>query len=634
MPTISFTRLLLLILLAALHTACTSDSKKSVDDVVSDAVSQSSRGDLADTGSPEYYIRLASEAEGEERQQYLLKAAELLIKRGDISLAESQLRHLQPDQLEHNKQIQIKLLAARIALANDNPVQAIELLPPMDLLNMGQQIDAAGITADAYHKLGYHMQAVITRVEIEHLIEADDLREQNHEAIWLALSSMPEIELNRQRSADLNIQGWLDLAQRLRRAQTSHNRLQQSILDWGTQYPNHPVSNAFIDNIIDLHLANRRAAEHIAVMLPLQGRYRAVSEAIRSGFLSAHFDNDNEQKPHIRFYDTADPNTSFNMLYQRALLEGARTIVGPLDKTAINQLAQNNALDVPVLTLNYAEDPLSQASNLFQFGLLPEDEAHQAAELAIRDGKKRAVILSPATAWGNRLQYAFSTRFRQLGGKIVSTQSYNPDKDDYSKPIQKMFNIDQSNRRHRDLQNLLDTKLKFTPYRRQDVDMIFLAATSRAARGIMPAFKFHHAGKLPVYATSHVYTGQHNRNADSDLNGIIFCDLPWIITSKHKLKRDFSENWPEHSSFTRLFAMGLDAYHLVHNLNYLQNNQYARFPGETGNLYLDENGRIHRDLVWAQFRKGLPIYLEPHQAPVTAPAITPPGIGDSIEEHT
>ena len=40
---------------------------------------------------------------------------------------------------------------------------------------------------------------------------------------------------------------------------------------------------------------------------------------------------------------------------------------------------------------------------------------------------------------------------------------------------------------------------------------------------------FQYAGDLPVYATSHLYTGTNNPTQDQDLNGIRFCETPWLL---------------------------------------------------------------------------------------------------------
>ena len=604
---------LIAICLISLLTACATGPEKSVDEIISDAVRaqpDSPQEAQPDEMSAEDYIGLASESSGKQREAYLLKAAELLYERGDLRLAESQLQTLDAETSARSRQHQINLLAAKIALANKNPRQALELLPALDELPQAQYIEARKISADANLDLGYPLEAVRIRVDLERFLQTPDEKDKNHEAIWAALQRTPDSSLNASPSDNATIRGWIDLARQLRSAQTDINAMQDRILDWGTRYPNHPVSNVFISRLLDEYQQSYTPATSIAVMLPMQGQYKSVSDAIQGGILTAWYKQNSMEKPLLRFYDTSDENYSFYELYQQAILDGASYIIGPLDKTSINKLAQEGNLDVPILTLNYAENPLSISDNLFQFGLLPEDEARQVAELAIRDNHTTAAVLVPDSDWGRRLLEAFTQRFEELGGSVLTTQQYPTNVDDYSRQIRALFNLDDSYARLRDLEHILGTKLNFMPYRRQDLDMIFLAATHRAARGIIPALKFHHAGDLPVYATSHVYSGSLDRNADRDLDGVIFCDLPWTLTSNNVYKTSFDSTWKDQRVYTRLFALGVDAYNIVQNLKYMQAHDYARFSGETGNISVDANQRLHRELLWAQFKNGVPVYLD------------------------
>ena len=601
------------ICLIALLSACTTGPEKSVDEIISDAVrSQTDEAMEAqpDEMSAEDYIGLASESSGKQREQYLLKAAELLIQRGDLRMAESQLQTLDAETGARSQQHQISLLAAKIALANENPRQAIELLPPLKQLPLPQYIEAKQITADANLELGYHLAAVRIRVDLDHYLGTEADKEKNHEAIWAALQRTPEISLHPSKVDNKTTRGWIELARELRMAQTDASVMQERILDWGTRYPAHPVSNLFIENLLIEYQTTYATAASIAIMLPMQGKHKAVTDAIQGGIVTAWYKQASTEKPLLRFYDTSDESVSFNELYQKAILDGASYIIGPLDKTSINKLAQESNLDVPILTLNYAENPFSLPDNLYQFGLLPEDEARQVAELAIRDNHTTAAVLVPDSDWGRRLQVAFTRRFEELGGSVLTIQHYPTNVDDYSRQLKMLFNLDDSEARHKDLQHVLGTKLNFMPYRRQDIDMIFLAATHRAARGIIPALKFHHAGDLPVYATSHVYSGYLDKNADRDLNGVIFCDLPWILTSDNIFKKNFNVTWKDQRAYTRLFALGVDAFNIIQNLRYLQSHDYARFSGETGNISMDENLRLHRELLWAQFKNGVPVHLD------------------------
>jgi len=598
--------------------ACAPATKKSLDEAALETVRNvpvATPAKDTDKDSPEHHILLARESTGNIRQQHLLKAAELLYEQGDIASAKDQLQAIDSTGTGYIRQAQIQLLAAKIALANQSPALALELIPEGIQLGPYQHLVASEIKAQAHVALGHPMEAVKILVAIDPSFTTEKEREKNHTAIFAALSTLPTVRLNNETSNDLVIKGWLDLARIMRNAQTNISRLQNDILDWGTQYTHHPVSNIFINRLLNEYLKDYTPAVNVAVILPMQGPLLATAEAIKSGFLSAYYhDSFSENRPAINFYDSSN-NVDFMDLYEQAILEGAKFVVGPLDKNVINYLAQQDALDVPVLTLNYAEDPDSVTSNLFQFGLLPEDEARQVAELAIRDKKMNAAVLVPESEWGNRLSTAFRQRYEELGGTVLSTQQFTTNISDFSRPIKKLFNLQQSKARHRRISNMLGTELKFSPYRRQDIEMIFLAATHRSGRSIIPAFKFHHAGDLPVYATSHVYTGTIDRSADSDLNGLMFVDIPWTLVSDSELRKTFSSNWPELQEYTRLFALGIDSYHIMRNLNYLQNHEYARFSGETGNIYMDANRRLHRELIWARFRNGKPRYID-----TTAPA--------------
>ncbi|HEY7884272.1 MAG TPA: penicillin-binding protein activator, partial [Cellvibrionaceae bacterium] len=141
---------------------------------------------------------------------------------------------------------------------------------------------------------------------------------------------------------------------------------------------------------------------------------------------------------------------------------------------------------------------------------------------------------------------------------------------------------------------------EFEPRRRQDVDMIFLIATPAEARQIKPTLAFHYAGDVPVYATSQIYTGQIS-TTDSDLNGIRFNTLPWQFDHTRPEKQLLSQHSQVPIAFIPLQAMGVDAYHLYPRLPQLHRLGRARLFGATGNLSLNAQGQVKRELIWARF---------------------------------
>jgi len=119
---------------------------------------------------------------------------------------------------------------------------------------------------------------------------------------------------------------------------------------------------------------------------------------------------------------------------------------------------------------------------------------------------------------------------------------------------------------------------------------------------------------LPVFATSHIFTGKINAQMDRDMNGVFFGDMPWVLPSEthHKeLKKQIVKLWPNASEkYARLYALGIDAYNMIPSLNKLIAYRSEFYQGETGNLYLDDNNRIHRRLLWLGFKRGVPEILD------------------------
>ncbi|MEC8429318.1 MAG: penicillin-binding protein activator, partial [Pseudomonadota bacterium] len=158
----------------------------------------------------------------------------------------------------------------------------------------------------------------------------------------------------------------------------------------------------------------------------------------------------------------------------------------------------------------------------------------------------------------------------------------------------------------RQLRAILNQHMEFEPRRRQDVDMIFLISRHDDARQIKPTLDFHYASDLPVYASSHIYAGKNDKKRDRDLNGIRFTTLPWFFEAgNHPEKALIEQQTKTAPSYQRLYALGVDSYHLYPRLPQLETIQGARLYGATGSLALDNQRRVEREQIWAQMRGGV-----------------------------
>jgi uncharacterized protein len=151
--------------------------------------------------------------------------------------------------------------------------------------------------------------------------------------------------------------------------------------------------------------------------------------------------------------------------------------------------------------------------------------------------------------------------------------------------------------------------VKFTAIRRHDFDNIFLVTDSVEGRQIRPLLTFYYVSKIPIYSTSSIYRGIKNAHDDQDLNGINFCDAPFIINPTQKMRKQqqlLTTLWGnDFQEYARLYALGADAYHMTLNLERMQTLPEFPWAGNTGNLSLDEQQQFHRQLPCGVFSDGL-----------------------------
>ena len=170
-----------------------------------------------------------------------------------------------------------------------------------------------------------------------------------------------------------------------------------------------------------------------------------------------------------------------------------------------------------------------------------------------------------------------------------------------------MLKIDESEARGKSLATVLRQPVEFEAQRRNDIDVIFLAARPRQGRLIKPQLRFFDAGEVPVYATSQLYSGKPDSRADRDLNNI---NLPLSPIQLKRVQASGDTPLESETPSRRLgqmdtfFGLGSDAINLLPYMELLANNPGLAYPGETGKLAIASRGTIARTLEWVRFRNG------------------------------
>jgi hypothetical protein len=181
----------------------------------------------------------------------------------------------------------------------------------------------------------------------------------------------------------------------------------------------------------------------------------------------------------------------------------------------------------------------------------------------------------------------------------VETWQYTPETD-LSEGVRQLLHASESAARVRPTTRVSSEDNAYK--RRHDFDVLILIAYPSKARQIMPLLRYYFAGDVPVYATSSVYSGTENTSRDRDLNGVIFCDMPWVFT--HQLGQE--HHWAEQlNSYNRLYALGMDSFALATQLNQLLLFPAVGINDQSGIIYLTKDHKLSRILVFGQFRQGV-----------------------------
>jgi len=547
------------------------------------------------------------------KTDYQLRIIELYMQNNEIEKALLERQKLISTPGNIAVDVRLQLIDAELALKQGRTYQALRQVPKLDAAQSENiQARILQLRAIGLLDIGNAVLSIKLRIQRTPLLADYADIEINQQEIWNTLSHLSEKTLgsllltSSNTGGNTSFHGWLELAQLSRKTKLRPNALLMVINEWSEKYAGHPATDVFITRLLEDAKSAYLKPQKVAVLLPFKGRLSKAAEAIRDGFLTAYY-NDPDEKPDISFIDSGKDFYSFEQQFDNAIENGADVIIGPLDKSLVTELSRNGDLDVPTLTLNYGEQHSGITENLFQFGLLPEDEVRNSASLAILNGLHRAIILTPNNSWGKRLATAFATSFNLQGGQVIDVEYFEPKANDFSHSIKRLLNLDSSQSRRKILQRVLDKNVEFQPRRRQDADVIFIGASARQARLIKPQLKFHHAANIPVYATSQISTGVVDPQTDRDMDNIIYVDMPWTLEKDQDFYyQQIYSIWPKQLSvYSRLYALGIDAYHLIPHLKRLHKNTNERLPGRTGKLFIDETQRVHRELIPAKFLKGI-----------------------------
>ena len=497
-------------------------------------------------------------------------------------------------------------LQARIAYIRGKPGEALALLASLEYpgMNGGQRYRILTLKRHISEMQGNYLESARLGDQVLRLAPTADAPPLKRQ-IWrdLQRTGTAQLEQAAAQAGDIQWQEWLQLAL-LTRAPLAAQL--QNLPLWWQNNSRHPAANPLPGGLAYL-INTPPTLQKVAVILPLSGRLAPAGRAVRDGYLASYYASRESGGPQ---YDILvldqDSYGSASVAYDVALSQGASIVVGPLSKEAVAELGSRADRSIPVLALNRmdAEDAVIQGgSAMVQFALAPEDEARDIAALAFGQGARSALIIRPQGEWGSKVAQALLERWQTLGGAIANSVTYSG-REDYSASVKEALGIPASEHRAQAVRDILATEVESNARRRQDIDVVFLLSSNGAeARSLKPLLAFHYAGSLPVYAISSIYSGIPDPR-DRDLDGINFVETPWLLGASPELKDAIAAGRTGTQSYTRLNALGADAFLVQSQFRQLQAGADALLRGNTGLLTMNPQLQIQRELLLTTFDGG------------------------------
>ncbi len=552
------------------------------------------RGNYKEAASA--YSKLArSNRDARPRLQVL--SAQAWREEGDYTQMKTALKGVQRRGLDRDNALLLDLLEAELALNSGDAATALSLLV-VDVKTVAPRLQPGfyELRARALALNKDYADAARERALLNDLLEPLEQAANEHELKNLLSQLSPESQRELQRALGKGdpLLKWLS------GARTGE-------------------SGSFADALSDTHSASaaadlsqieRTPIRKIALVLPSSGALAPAAKAVMDGVMSAYFSDTNPDRPEIVLIDSGTTPESAAAAIEAAVQTGADRVLGPFQRDQVTYLFAQARLGVPMLALNFANANVLPPKGSLQMALLPEEEAAAAAIRMHARGLQRITILASDDDFGKRAAGAFEAKLVALGGSVGERAFFPPAATDQASAIRTALGVSESQARIAMVRSIVGIPVSAQASRRYDLDGLFLAARPAQARMLVPQLKLYDADDWPMLATSHIYAGSPSPGVDRDIDGVEFCDAPWIFGTAN------SEGIPPRSSVSgmasasgaggRLFAYGIDAYRVLGYLEWLEMHPEQAINGAIGRLSADSRGSIRRQPGWAKMVSGSP----------------------------
>ncbi|MDP8051251.1 penicillin-binding protein activator [Pasteurella atlantica] len=523
--------------------------------------------------SSEFYVnKMVHSKDAETKQSYRLLAIRQLLNENKVVEAKNMFKRLVI--LVDAQRIEYKLLTAKLMAMEHKNIEVNYSLKAISLsqLSHSQTKRYYNVLVKIAENKKNIIEAVRMRILLEKYLTNIPEYQQNNNNIWALLRSANKQMLSQTdiKSGEYSLAGWLSLIELYNDNLGAPEVLPQAINNWKMQYPNHSASKVLPTELKAITTFKQTTFDNIALLLPLSGDLQFLGDIIQQGFNDAR---GTEDMTTVNIFDTSAE--SLSSLIQKAQESGAQAIVGPLLKSKVDEMfSQSNIGGLSILTLNATKNSRVRTKVCY-YGLAPETEAHSAANKIYKDNIDQVIVFAPNNDFGRRSANAFVSQWRKLTNNDANVRYYDQAADIVNK-----------------LQN------------EEGKALYFLGTADQLLEAKESLNSSHFANQFAIYSSSRSHSPNSNADFYITMNGVKFSEIP-LLTDKssqeYKKARKVAKN---DYSMMRLYAMGADAWTLIHHFNELRQIPGFTISGLTGELKASVDCHVERGMKWLQYNGG------------------------------
>jgi hypothetical protein len=424
-----------------------------------------------------------------------------------------------------------------------------------------------------------------------------------NQALWQQLISLSDWQVNLLVKRDPpQIKGWQQLLYYAHKFGDKQQTFNRYLSQWQRNYPTHPAQSV-ASELQQNTENNLLIMKNIAVILPLSGQHSMVGKSAQQGILAAY---DNDESKTLHFIDSSQLDmASLNTFFETAAID---QVIGPLLRPKVNEYVNQTTIEVPTLLLNI---PLDEAlpAHCVALSMRPEDEAKQAASALSSQGYTQPIVFSHLDNVSQRMASAFTEQWQKILDQTPDIVYFDKQQN-VQDQLKQSLEVHLSESRIKDLQIRVEQPIKTEPRSRRDLDMVYLIGSSNETRLLKPYIDVNtspFADVIPIFASSRSHSDKSIERDSQDLEGLVFTQMPWLLTSDQQnkaLKQLNKQLWPNKSDgLQRIFAMGYDSFSMLEKINKMKRYAYIRHYGQTGILQLNANNLITRTLLWGIYQQ-------------------------------